>query len=283
MERAFTWKLILEYEGTRYRGWQEQANARTVAGELRRAAESALDGRVEILGSGRTDAGVHAIAQVARLVSTRSISPVALMQALNGRLPQDIQVLSLERARPGFNPRADAIARYYLFQISTRRSAFAKRWVWWIKDPLDLGRLHAAAAVLPGHHDFRIFCEDPASAKSTHVRVTQAEIGCDGDLILFRIGASHFLWKMVRRIVGLLVEVGRGMITPESFGEFVTRPEVESQSKAGLAAERTAPPSGLFLERVIYSRRDEPGPLRPVVPVRSVLTAIRRSGSEGAS
>ncbi len=251
-----TWKLVIEYQGTRYRGWQEQTNARTVQGELRKAAQTLLGERPEIIGAGRTDAGVHALKQVASL-RTRDLRPAAkLRQDLNDLLPADINILELAAATQGFHARHDAIERFYLYQISTRRRALAKPFIWWVKDRLDTEKMGAAAALLPGRHDFAAFCEKSAANASTLVEVTRSELAVQEDLILFRIGASHFLWKMVRRIVGLLVEVGKGRGTPAELQRLLKDP-----SKS--VAEWTAPPSGLFLELVRYEGDPEPGTLRP--------------------
>jgi tRNA pseudouridine38-40 synthase len=260
-----TWKLTIEYEGTRYYGWQEQRNARTVAGELRAAAEASFTGPVEITGAGRTDSGVHALGQIARLRTGSQQSRTAILHGLNDRLPPDICVLNVEEAHAGFDPRRDAVARYYLYQISTRRTAFAKRFVWWVKDKLDETAMETAAGSLTGRHDFARFADKRAEDGSTIVVVNDVQFGRDGDLLLFRIGASHFLWKMVRRVVGALVEVGRGSLDVEEFLSLVhARGDVASSFDV---ASHTAPPSGLFLERVVYDERRKPGPLRPAFPV----------------
>ena len=132
-----TYRMTLEYEGTRYHGWQEQKNARSVSGELRRAIEEA-GGTVRELGaSGRTDAGVHALAQVAHLRLARQVDPEPFRRAINDRLPPDVHILSLAAAADRFHSRHDAVSRSYLYQISRRRTALAKRFVWWVKRPLD--------------------------------------------------------------------------------------------------------------------------------------------------
>lgn len=244
------WKLTIEYEGTRYAGWQEQSNARTVAGEVRRAAESFFNRRVELTGSGRTDAGVHALGQVASLTAGSACETRELRNALNDRLPADINIVKVEPARRNFDPRRDALARYYLYQIATRRTAFAKKYVWWVKDRLDIDRMSEAAVLLVGKHDFAAFAEKRGVEKSTIVNVERAGITTNGDLILFRIGASHFLWKMVRRITGLLVEVGRRRLSISDLRDLL-----KSKSSFPVAAH-TAPPSGLFLERVIYEEAE---------------------------
>jgi tRNA pseudouridine38-40 synthase len=258
------WKLTIEYDGTRYYGWQEQKNSRTVAGELRGAAEKFFEERVELAGSGRTDAGVHALAQVVRLKASRKARPIELVYGLNDRLPADINVLKVEETQASFDPRRDAINRYYIYQISTRRTAFAKKFVWWVRDPLNVEAMSKAAESLVGRRDFAAVCEPRDDDRSTVVVVDRVEIARAGDLILFRIGASHFLWKMVRRIVGVLVEVGRGGLDIARFGSLLKpgskRPPLD-------IAALTAPPSGLFLERVVYRGDERPGKLVPPLAV----------------
>ena len=259
------WRLELEYEGTRYAGWQTQPHARTVQGELTRAAEQFLGARAEVGGSGRTDAGVHALRQVAHLkwkgaAAGRAPDPSQLRAGLNKLLPHDINVLRVGPARPSFHARHDAVARFYVYQIATRRTAFGKPFVWWVRDRLDADSMAAAGRLVAGRHDFSSFCESPGQQRSTLVEVSAAELAVEGGLILFRLGASHFLWKMVRRVVGALVEVGRGNLSAEEFGALLKR-------YSGEPAAWTAPPSGLFLERVLYEGDAPPGPLRPAFPL----------------
>lgn len=260
-----TYRLDLEYEGTRYHGWQEQKNARSVAGELRRAVEEAGAVIRELGGSGRTDAGVHALAQVAHLRLTADVDPEAFRRAVNDGLPADIHVLSLTPAADRFHSRHDAVSRSYLYQISRRRTALAKRWVWWVKRSLDERRMAEAAALLAGKHDFRLFCERPSEQPSTLVVVERAEVVADGALILVRLTASHFLWKMVRRVVGTLVKIGSGELDRKGY-EDLLKARTPTSGK-GLPAEWTAPPSGLFLERVLYKGDAPLGPVAPVIPV----------------
>ena len=261
------WKLTVEYDGTRYYGWQEQKSSRTVAGELRTAAESFFERPVEIAGAGRTDAGVHALGQVARLRTDGRPKRGNLLHELNDRLPPDINVLKVEEAQPGFNPRKDALQRYYVYQISRRRSAFAKRFVWWVKDNLDRDAMSEASQALLGRHDFSRFCDKRAEESSTVVVVSDVHLRSSGDLLLFRIGASHFLWKMVRRVVGALVEVGRGSISVEEFSSMIEPNNRQPESDRAEIAAYTAPPSGLFLERVVFSENQRPDDLVPVFPV----------------
>jgi tRNA pseudouridine38-40 synthase len=262
-----TWKLTVEYDGTRYYGWQEQRNARTVAGELRAAAEAFFSRPVEIAGAGRTDAGVHALGQVVRLRTDWRQKRVELLHELNDRLPPDINVLRVEEARAGFDPRREAIARYYVYQISQRRTSFAKRFVWWVKDNLDHAAMREASRSLPGRHDFARFCDKRSGEGSTIVVVNDVQVRADGDLLLFRIGASHYLWKMVRRVVGALVEVGRGSLNAAEFADLIESKSGTTGSSRFEVAAHTAPPSGLFLERVAYREDERPSELVPVFPV----------------
>jgi tRNA pseudouridine38-40 synthase len=255
-------KLTLEYAGTRYRGWQVQKNARTVQGELAQAVRR-VSGRsdFELYGSGRTDAGVHALAQVAHLDLETTRPPEPLRLALNDELPPDIHVLGLQRAPHRFHARHGAQARSYLYQISRRRSALAKPYVWWVKDPLDVERMRRAGAVFPGMHDFRSFTDSDPEETSTRVLLERLELAEEGDLVLVRVLGSHFLWKMVRRIVGVLAEVGRGGLEVRQVESLLDR-------DSDVPARLTAPPSGLFLERVFYEgdARELP-PLRAPIPV----------------
>lgn len=259
-----SYRLTVEYEGTRYRGWQEQKNARTVAGELRRALEEVAGEGVELGGSGRTDAGVHALAQTAHLRLRRERDPEALRRAVNEILPADIHLLAVAPAADRFHARHHAAARSYLYQVSRRRTAFAKRFVWWVRSPLDAAAMARAAGLFPGRHDFAAFCERPEEQTSTLVEVERAEVVSDGALVLVRLVASHFLWKMVRRIVGALVKVGTGELGAEDVATLLAG----SAEAGGLQpAEWTAPPSGLFLERVLYSGEPPLAPLAAVTPV----------------
>lgn len=244
-----TWKLEIEYEGTRYRGWQQQHNARTVQGELNKAAYQLFSGKVEVGGAGRTDAGVHAIQQIAHLKVSElkeDVKPTQIQHGFNDLLPHDINITKVRNAPVDFHARHDAVARQYLYQISTQRTAFAKNLVWWIKDDLNASRMQSAAEMVIGRHDFESFSQDDETKnRSTIVVVEHAEIFLEGDLICFRIKASHFLWKMVRRIVGMLAEVGRGNLSDTGFERMLKYP-------TNAPAKYTAPPSGLFLEKVYY-------------------------------
>ncbi len=226
-----TYKLTIEYEGTRYSGWQAQGNTpKTIQGHLLRAASQVL-GEVDIGGAGRTDAGVHAAAQVAHLRSHKAIDPLILSRKINDLLPHDISIVAVSRANDRFHARHDAISRVYLYQIATRRTAFAKPFVWWIKDSLDLSGMTRAATLLEGRHDFSAFSDKRLKEEDSRIVVVErCEAAASGDLI-----------------------------APE---ELAARLEANAAN-----AEPTAPPSGLFLEAVVYPGETFDRPLQPIVPV----------------
>jgi tRNA pseudouridine38-40 synthase len=249
-------KLTIEYAGTRYSGWQIQKNARTVAGELHDAISEATGVRTfELYGSGRTDAGVHALRQVAHLEISTVIPPQTIRRRLNDALPSDIAVLSAEPVSRQFHARHSAVARSYIYQIARRKAAFAKAFVWWVKEAIDVEVMRRAAARFLGTHDFRSFSDDDPSAKSTRVAVDTLDLYEDGDLIVVHIEGSHFLWKMVRRIVGVLVAVGHGQLRDEEVALLLTK-------ASELPARLTAPAAGLFLERVYYPGDSRGQPLQ---------------------
>jgi tRNA pseudouridine38-40 synthase len=259
-------KVTLEYAGTRYSGWQIQKNAHTVQGEIEGAVRAAAAVRdFELYGAGRTDAGVHALAQVAHLDLRTTLPPATLLRRINDELPPDINLLRIDPAPHRFHARHDAVARTYLYQIARRRTAFAKPFVWWVRDALDLTAMRQAAGRFEGLRDFGSFTDDDAGEKSTRVAVTRVALDTAGDLVLVRVEGSHFLWKMVRRMVGVLVAIGRGELGAGDLDHLLREP-------SRVPAPLTAPPSGLFLERVTY-----PGdPAAPVGPPLLALPSFER-------
>ena len=257
-------KLLIEYAGTRYSGWQIQKNARTVAGEIERAIQQATRRKeFELYGAGRTDAGVHALSQVAHLELYTDLQPEPLRRKINDELPADIHIRSVGKAPHKFHARHDAIERSYVYQISTRRTAFGKPFVWWIREPLAIDAMREAAGAFVGMQNFAQLTADDPEEKSTKVQVDAVDIEQAGALILIRVRGSHFLWKMVRRMVGVLAAVGRGEIPVSEAATFLQR-EPPAGAKA-TAAALAAPAAGLFLECVRY-RGDPPiAPLRPMI------------------
>jgi tRNA pseudouridine38-40 synthase len=261
-------KLTIEYAGTRYSGWQIQKNARTIQGEIDGAVRTVTARKdFELYGSGRTDAGVHALGQVAHLDVSTNLPAETLRRRLNDELPADINILAAAQVPHRFHARHDAVARRYLYQIARRRTAFAKAYVWWVRESMDIGTMREAGRAFAGMRDFKSFAvvEDPEDtgepARSTLVLVDRVDFVEDGDLVLVGVEGSHFLWKMVRRMVGVLVEIGRGGLQPDAAARFLA-------DASGAPARLTAPPSGLFLDRVYYKNDVRDGLLRAVTPLR---------------
>jgi tRNA pseudouridine38-40 synthase len=241
-------KLTLEYDGSRYAGWQMQQKEKTIQGELFRVAEDLFKTKpVEIYAAGRTDAGVHALGQVAHLkIASTKLTPDQIKTGLNDHLPSDINILNVEQVPVTFHARHNAKSRSYVYVISKRRDAFAKKHVWWVKETLDVTAMQEAAALMVGFHDFRSFGHTKKDdEQSTMVDLTALEIHEDAERINIRIVASHFLWKMVRRVVGVLVDAGRKNITAADIQRYF---ETVSDDPGKV----TAPPNGLFLEAITY-------------------------------
>jgi tRNA pseudouridine38-40 synthase len=257
------YSLCIEYLGTKYSGWQIQKNARTIQGEIG-AVVRRLTGEndFELYGSGRTDAGVHALRQVAHLELRTATPAEAFRQKLNDGLPADIHVIEIRKAAPRFHARHHAVARSYLYQISRRRTAFGKKLVWWIRDELDFDRMKQAADLFVGMKNCESFTANDPEEKSTKVLIDRVQMREAGDLILIRIEGSHFLWGMVRRMVGVIAEVGRGKLSVDAVSGFL---RTRSETPARLAA----PPSGLFLERVYYPGDERLRALNPVLRISS--------------
>ena len=241
------YKITIEYEGTRYNGWQVQKGQKSIQGAFFDACKALFGAaaKFEFYGSGRTDAGVHALAQVAHLDVVTRMSEAKIRMGLNDNLPSDINVLSVESVDAHFHARFDAVERSYIYIISKRRSAFGKSHIWWIKDRLNVAAMIEASEAFYGRHDFRSFTDKDAETDTTLVHMTAVDIHETDNLIAIHIVGSHFLWKMVRRMVGILVEVGRGNLRERDIENML-------KSYSPLPAKYTAPSSGLYLEHVYY-------------------------------
>jgi tRNA pseudouridine38-40 synthase len=258
-------KLLIEYAGTRYSGWQIQKNARTVQGEIDRAVRQASGRKdFELYGSGRTDAGVHALAQAAHLELYTALVPETLRRQINDELPADIHVRAMTNVPHRFHARHDALSRSYLYQICRRRTAFGKPFVWWVREALDLEAMREASRAFVGLRDFASFTDDDPDEKSTTAMVDAIEIAEAGALILIRVRGSHFLWKMVRRMVGVLAAVGRGELRAGVAAALLSGSTANPPIRP---AALTAPAAGLFLESVRYQGDPEPGPLAPMIAI----------------
>ncbi len=253
-----SYRLTIEYDGSKFSGWQTQVRQRTVQGVLVSALRELLgDSRLTLQGAGRTDAGVHALAQVASLRCDRTFAIGRVMDDLAHNLPSDVAVLEIRPAAESFHARHDAVARCYLYQIIRRRSAFGKKSTWWLGGDLDLEGMRAAAAQFVGRHDYAAFARSGHTAPSTVVVVEDCRLWEVGELVMIRILASHFLWGQVRRMVGALAAVGRGKADPEDAPGWL--------GGSAPPPEPAAPAAGLFLEAVFYP--GEPRDLPPPAPV----------------
>ena len=263
------YRLLIEYDGSRFQGWQRQGykqtkeGVRTVAGSLEHVLHEAGLRLVYLGGAGRTDAGVHALGQVAHLhlEARNAPRPGELRRILDAALPQDIAIRDLRSCLPRFHARHDAVDRTYLYQISRRRSAFAKPWIWWVKRGLDRDRLAKAWGAFQGDHDVASFADlDPE--EDGRVRIISCETAQAGELLLLRVRATHFYRRLVRRMVGAAVACALGEEEPLRVIEDLRNPTEAANLYWGAKA---APSSGLFLEAVRYSGDPEPDPPRATI------------------
>lgn len=242
-----TVRLVVEYEGTAYAGWQRQPNAMTIQQALEEAIEGITGSRPTVIGSGRTDAGVHALAQVASFRTESALAPERLRDALNATLPRDIVVKEAADAPEGFHAQRDARSKRYEYTIWNRRvrRVFDRDLCWRVGRPLDVEAMARAAEALVGTLDFKAF-QASGSAVAHSVRtVTKAEWTRRGDFLVFGIEGHGFLYNMVRIIVGALVDVGLGRMSEEEFRDVIAS---RDRTRAG----RTAPAKGLCLVEVRY-------------------------------
>lgn len=246
MEKKF--KLVIEYDGTAYHGWQRQKSDRSIQAETEKALAVMTRQAVTLSASGRTDAGVHALGQVAHFTCETAIEPEDFRRGLNSLLPDDIVIKNCKSVPDAFHARYDAKRKTYRYRILNRAvpTAVDRRYVWHLRKELQIGAMRAAARHLLGRHDFKAF-EGTGSPRTSTVRtILRADLKKEPHgYLIFEIEGDGFLRYMVRNIVGTLVEVGRRKITPEGFRAIL---ESKDRDQAGA----TAPPQGLFLVAVDY-------------------------------
>jgi tRNA pseudouridine38-40 synthase len=264
-------RLLVEYDGSRFQGWQKQSarqtteGVRTVAGSLEHAIREAGLRLVRLGGAGRTDAGVHALGQVAHLhlEGRGAPRPGELRRLLDAALPQDIAIRDVQPCPQRFHARHDALDRTYLYQISRRRSAFAKPWIWWVKRSLDLDRLTQAWMAFQGDQDLAAFADlDPE--EDGRARIFRCEVAESGALVLLRVRATHFYRRQVRRMVGAAVACALGDEEPRRVLEDLRNPTEAANLHWGAKA---SPASGLFLAAVRYAGDPEPGPPASILAI----------------
>jgi tRNA pseudouridine38-40 synthase len=253
------YRLLIEYDGSRFHGWQQNAGVKTIQGEMLIACEKLFNTKkIELYGAGRTDAGVHATGQVAHLEVPSQMHGEDVADRLNELLPSEIHILKSAECDPKFHARHSAVARSYVYVISRRRSAFGKKYTWWVKEDLSIKKMQEVAALLRGFHDFSSFGAATSEEKSTKVNINVLEIKEAGDIMVIHIIGSHFLWMMVRRITGVLVHAGKGKLNVREIQGFLKQ---HSERPSQLAA----PPSGLYLQRIYYP--GEPFDYNLIIPV----------------
>jgi tRNA pseudouridine38-40 synthase len=240
-------RLVLEYLGTHYHGWQRQTRLPTLQGVLEDCIHKICGEKIKLIGAGRTDAGVHALGQVANFKTSSKLTAESWKNALNALLPSDIVILDAQKVPNTFHARRLAKSKTYQYRILNRRtpSALLDQRVWHLPWPLRTDAMRKGAKHLVGLHDFRSFCGKAGTRKSTTSRLSRIIIRRQADLILFTLTGSHFLQYMVRNIVGTLLEVGMGKIPPKQVKDIL-------QGRDRRLAGPTAPPQGLFLVKVHY-------------------------------
>jgi tRNA pseudouridine38-40 synthase len=240
-------RIVIEYDGTAYSGWQLQAADDTVQARIEAVLLKLFGEPIRIQASGRTDAGVHALGQVAAFDTPRYFDPLELRRALNAMLPSDIVAREAAEVLPTFDARRHAVVRVYEYRILNRelRSAFEHRYAWHIPQPLNFPAMQAAARVFVGRHDFAAFRTLGTETKSTVREIYLSQWERRGDLLLYRVEGSSFLRHMVRSMVAAMVEVGRNRLGVEEL-----RALLNSGNRAATPA--AAPPCGLFLVEVRY-------------------------------
>jgi len=241
--------LIIEYDGTSFSGWQTQPGRRTVQEDIEAAGLSITGHRIRITGAGRTDKGVHAFAQAASFHADATITPSRLCAAFNAVLPKDISISRVRRVPDNFNARFAATGKIYHYRIWNRtyRSVWSKKYAWHVFRPLDVKAMRTAAASLTGRHDFTAFSAAHGSQKNMMVDLRRISIIRRNGFVVVEFEADRFLYKMVRNMVGTLVEVGRGKMAP---------PEVAHILRSGdrRLAGQTAPAHGLFMKKVLFTK-----------------------------
>ncbi len=238
-------KLVIEYDGSNFAGWQVQPNQRTVQGEIEKALKILTQKEIRITGSGRTDAGVHALGQVASFQINSSLSLNQMKKGLNGLLPEDILIIDINELTEPFDARRNAVSRTYRYIIAKKSRAINRQYVWIPRIKFSVESMQEASQYLVGEHDFTSFCKTNGQTDDFISCVSDVNWKTVDDEIHFEITANRFFHHMVRIIVGTLVEVGRGKISPDMFQKIL-------ESKDRTCAGPTAPPQGLFLDHVEY-------------------------------
>ncbi|MGI6452893.1 MAG: tRNA pseudouridine(38-40) synthase TruA [Syntrophomonadaceae bacterium] len=237
----------IEYDGSRYHGFQIQHNAPTIQGQIQKSIKALTGEEVSILAASRTDAGVHALGQVIAFNTASSIPPDKWAFALNSVLPEDIRVVQSCQADPDFHPRFDALGKKYRYLIYRREpgKTFYRNTALCNIEPLNIKEMQKACSLLIGRHNFKAFCASGSSAKTFEREITMCHLIEQGPFLILEIAADAFLYNMVRIIMGTIMDIGRNYWTAEKIKEIIAS---QDRTKAGA----TAPPQGLYLIQVYY-------------------------------
>jgi len=238
-------KLILEYDGTDFHGWQFQPGLRTIQDEIERSLKKIFNQEINVVGSGRTDSGVHAMGQVANFSIDSAMTPEKIRAALNGTFPKDVRVMAVEEVPENFNSRYAAIRRHYRYTIIQNESALKRFYAWCFKTKLNVEKMQRASDFLKGKHDFQAFCQAGADVKHHWCTVEEIRWQQQNDVLTLDIAANRFLHNMVRIIVGTMVDVGREFTPVSQVLEILN-------SKDRTLAGPTVPAKGLCLIKVYY-------------------------------
>ena len=241
-------RLLIQYEGTRYQGWQRQESSEnTIQGRLEKLLSQMCSEKIELQGSGRTDAGVHAMGQVANFHTNSSLSTEEMMEYINSYLPQDIAVIQVTEDGERFHSRLNAAGKCYQYRVwnSAVPNVFLRRYALEYPQPLDIEAMQKAASGLLGEHDFKSFTSTKKGKKSTVRRIDRIDIAQEGNLLTFTFTGNGFLYHMVRILMGTLLEVGEGKRSPDSMPELIAAKNRE-------AAGPLVPAKGLILKEVYY-------------------------------
>lgn len=240
-------KLTIEYDGTSYGGWQKQKNNRTIQQCIEEAIKLLTGEDVELIGSSRTDAGVHAKGMVANFITNSQIPADKFREAINTKLPDDIGIIKSEEVDRNFHSRYDSKGKTYCYTLVNRyeKVCIGRNYVYQVRDELNYNLMKEAAKYFLGKHDFKSFKTNGSSVKTSVRTINGLELELKGDVIKIFVSADGFLYNMVRIIVGTLIEVGKGKIKPEDIESIIKNGD---RSKAGPCV----PPNGLVLEKVFY-------------------------------
>jgi tRNA pseudouridine38-40 synthase len=245
-------KLLLEYDGTDFIGWQRQAQGRSVQGEIEEALQKLIREKANVIGAGRTDSGVHARGQVANYKCDTTMTTEQMKKGLTALLDDDISILAVDDAAEEFHARFSAKSRLYSFLVCTYPSALRRKYSWFVKYELDFNLLNKCAEKFLGLHDFKIFSKDDAGVKNFYCDVMESFWTIENNSYRYKILANRFLHTMVRLLVGTMVDIARGYVSFEELEKAFLDGANSNKNKIDRRLGQAAPAQGLVLESIQY-------------------------------